>query len=132
MNDYDKIDYWLEIAKADFEVAKILMKKKKYLHFGFMCHQVIEKMLKALYVQEEKEIPPYIHGLKKIAKKAKIYDELSEEQIFVLATLEPFNIEGRYPTVKQELHNSLDKNTCKKLLKDTEDLMIWIKNKLDK
>jgi len=132
MDNKDKINYWVELAEDDLDVAKILIDKKKYLHFGFMCHQVIEKILKALYAQETKEIPPYTHGLKKLAKKAKIYNEFSEEQIFLLATLEPLNIEGRYPTLKQELYNSLDKDVCRKLLKDTEELMIWIKSKLDR
>ena len=131
MNDYDKIEYWVELAKYDMETAKVLMNNKKYLYFGFMCHQTIEKILKAVYVKKIKAMPPYIHGLKKIARESKIYDEFSEEQILLLATLEPLNIEGRYPTVKQEIYNSLDKEVCEKLVKDTEELMIWIKNKLD-
>ena len=57
----EKIKYWIDIAKYDIESAKVMFDGNRYLYVGFMCHQSIEKMLKAMYVKELKETPPYIH-----------------------------------------------------------------------
>ena len=130
MSDYDKIDYWVEISEYDLETAKAMLQTKRFLYVGFMCHQSVEKMLKANYVKVTNKIPPYVHGLKKISVQGEIYDCFSEEQIELLATLEPFNIEGRYPVLKMEISKMLDKNVCQNLIKDTEELIKWIKNKL--
>lgn len=36
-------NYWIEIAKYDLETAEAMLKSKRYLYVGFMCHQSIEK-----------------------------------------------------------------------------------------
>ncbi len=43
----DRIQYWVEMSDYDFETAKAMLETKRYLYVGFMCHQVIEKILKA-------------------------------------------------------------------------------------
>ncbi|WP_233545688.1 hypothetical protein [Parabacteroides sp. AM08-6] len=40
------------------------------------------------------------------------------------------NIEARYPSYKDRLMKSLTKDYCEKLLDDTRNLQLWIKNKL--
>lgn len=55
---------------------------------------------------------------------------MTEEQKDFLDVIAPLNIEARYPTQKQELLGALSKEKCKQILKETEALTIWIKNKL--
>jgi HEPN domain-containing protein len=43
----DKVAYWLDIADEDLGVAEDLYNAKRWLYVAFMCHQVIEKTLKA-------------------------------------------------------------------------------------
>ena len=43
----DKVAYWLDIADEDLGVAEDLYKAKRWLYVAFMCHQAIEKTLKA-------------------------------------------------------------------------------------
>ena len=45
------IQYWIDISEYDLQVAKSLLDKDHYLYVGFMCHQAVEKMFKALYVK---------------------------------------------------------------------------------
>lgn len=45
-------------------------------------------------------------------------------------TLNPLNIEARYPIKKDELGLLLTKSFCVQLLKDTEELLKWIESKL--
>lgn len=46
----EKIQYWIDIAEYDLETAKVMLEGKRFLYVGFMCHQVIEKVLKGYYV----------------------------------------------------------------------------------
>ena len=41
----------------------------------------------------------------------------------------PLNIEARYPRAKEEILKKLNLQKCKSLLKQTEELLEWIKNK---
>lgn len=43
----------------------------------------------------------------------------------------PLNIEARYPTQKEEIFELLNENVCKDILKRTEEMIEWIRNKLD-
>ena len=44
--------------------------------------------------------------------------------------LEPLNSEARYPTYKDALMRKMDKKYTESILKKTEDLYLWIKQKL--
>jgi HEPN domain-containing protein len=59
--------YWLELADYDIETAKVMLSGRRYLYVGFMCHQTIEKALKAGIARDcaVGEIPPKIHHLLK-------------------------------------------------------------------
>ncbi|HNT28701.1 MAG TPA: HEPN domain-containing protein, partial [bacterium] len=46
MEQAEKTAYWFEIAEYDLETARAMLKTKRYLYVGFMCHQTIEKALK--------------------------------------------------------------------------------------
>lgn len=43
----DKVTYWGEMSDYDFDTAGPMLETKRYLYVGFMCHQTIEKVLKA-------------------------------------------------------------------------------------
>ncbi len=75
----DKIKFWIESSLYDYEVAQSLLENKHYIYVAFMCHQSIEKMLKAIYAQKFQELPPKIHNLPKLAELTDIVDDLSEE-----------------------------------------------------
>ena len=130
MDFQEQIKYWSEISEYDLSTADVMLKNKKYLYVGFMCHQTIEKILKAYFVSMIKEIPPYIHNLTKLSKLSGLNKDLSEDQKGVLDVLEPLNIEARYPTYKDEIFKSLNETKCKQILSDTKELYLWIKNRL--
>lgn len=127
-----KTQYWLDIAEEDFSVAKVLLAGEKFLYTGFMCHQVIEKALKAVIARdcEGNDIPPKIHDLSKLAVKAKLFDCMSKSQRDFIDGLNPLNIEARYPKYKSETAGSLSKDICKELVNRTEELLCWIKERL--
>lgn len=113
------------------DTAKAMLKSKRYLYVGFMCNQVIEKIFKAYYVKVNSNQPPYTHKLIKLAEESNLYKIMSEKQKDFLDIISPLNIEARYPTQKQELLEVLNDERCKNIIKETEDLVIWIKKKLE-
>ncbi len=118
------------MADYDLETAKAMLATGRYLYVGFMCHQVIEKALKAYWSSVKEEPPLKIHTLSRLAEKTGIDKEMSDDQLDVIDLLEPLNIEARYPSYKERLLKSLSHGRCEKLIEQTDDLLIWIKNKL--
>ena len=126
----DKTKYWIDRAEYDFETAKAMLETKRYLYVGFMCHQVIEKMLKAYWSKVTTDPPLKIHALSRLAEKTGIDKDMSEGQLDLIDALEPLNIEARYPSYKERLMKSLNADRCKKLIEQTNELRIWIRSRL--
>ncbi|MDR0682491.1 MAG: HEPN domain-containing protein [Dysgonamonadaceae bacterium] len=126
----ETVSYWTEIANYDFETALAMQQTGRYLYVGFMCHQSVEKMLKAYYYGVKQETPPYIHSLLRLAESSNILMALSEAQLALLDKLEPLNIEARYPSYKNLLMQSLNKFRCEELLNETQELIRWIEKQL--
>lgn len=124
--------YWVELADYDYETAQAMLTTKRYLYVAFMCHQVIEKMLKAYWSDVMADPPLKIHHLSRLAAKSGLADDLSEDQLNFIDKLEPLNIEARYPSYKERLFKSLTPAYCQELLSDTNNLRLWIKSKLSK
>ncbi len=126
----EKVKYWIEMSDYDFETADAMLKTGRYLYVGFMCHQTIEKILKAYWTKQLTEPPLKIHSLLRLAEKTELYEYFSDEQLDFIDKLEPLNIEARYPSYKERLMKSLSKEYCTELLQTTKKLQIWIKSKL--
>jgi len=55
----EKVTYWVDLAGYDMDTAKAMLQTGRLLYVGFMCHQVVEKMLKAWWVSAKGSTPPY-------------------------------------------------------------------------
>jgi HEPN domain-containing protein len=126
------VKYWVAIVEYDLQTAKAMLKTKRWLYVGFMCHQVIEKILKAYYTDRKNELPPYIHNLFKLASLSNLDQLMSEAQLGFLDEIEPLNIQARYPSYKDDILKKLSPKVCKELLAKTEQLKIWIEKQLKK
>ena len=126
----DKVTYWIEMSDYDFDTAKAMLETKRYLYVAFMCHQTIEKILKAYWSKVLEEPPLKIHSLSRLAEKSGLDKDMSEEQTDFIDELEPLNIEARYPSYKERLMKSLTHDRCKELIEQTDKLRTWIKSKL--
>lgn len=130
MSDFANPLYWFDSADYDIQTAKAMFETKRYLYVGFMCHQTIEKALKGIFVSRHPdEELPYIHRLVRLANLAGVSSDMSDEQLTLLDTLNPLNIEARYPLHKEALLRSLTSQRCAELIKETEELLRWLKTK---
>jgi len=130
MTNEEKVEYWINLSDYDLETAEAMHITKRYLYVGFMCHQVIEKIFKALYSKLKEETPPYTHKLTYLAQHGDFYDLLSEEQRNFTMEMEPLNIKTRYIDYKNEVAKKLSHEKCTEIIEKTKNLQLWIKEKL--
>ena len=110
----ERVEYWISLSEYDLKTAKAMLKSKRFLYVGFMCHQTIEKALKAVISKDlaDGEIPPKVHNLLKLASDALLFESMSESQQNLLYELNPLNIDARYPEYKDEITLGLNKKNC--------------------
>ena len=128
----ERTEYWLGLAEYDLETAKAMFQTKRYLYVGFMCHQTIEKALKAVIAQDcaAGEMPPKTHHLLKLADRAGFFQKMSEGQQTFIKELNPMHIEARYPEYKETIAAGLTGEICRGFLAETEEMLCWIRQQL--
>ena len=130
MPNIDRANKWLDIVAEDMSVAELLFNNGHWLYTGFMCHQVIEKTLKAYWCVCRDDDPPYLHDHKKIALGCGLYTKMSEEQKNFIALIRDMNIEARYQEAKDAVARSLNRESTAEILETTKQLYTWILEKL--
>ena len=69
----------VERAEYDLETAEVMLDTARYLQVAYMCQQAVEKLLKGIIAQQDKENFP-IHSLNRLAEVAGITTDLNAEQ----------------------------------------------------
>ena len=98
--DFDKIaQHWTTTANEDFEAMQRMFDAKLYHWCLFLGHIALEKLLKALFVQERQMHAPRTHNLFRLAELAGI--PLSDEHADWLDMITTFNLNARYDDHKR-------------------------------
>lgn len=96
MMDVEKhVAYWRDGAQEDWDAAQELVRRGRTRHGLFFAHLALEKSLKAVICRKTSDVPPRIHNLVRLAEISGA--ELDDTRRNVLADMNAFNIEGRYP-----------------------------------
>lgn len=96
MIDIDKqVAFWRDSAKEEWAVARELAEMGRSRHGLFFAHLALEKALKAHVCLKTRNLAPKIHNLVRLEELAGL--KLNSDQIDVLAEMNAFNVEGRYP-----------------------------------
>ena len=130
MTREEKVAYWLDIANYDIETAEAMYTTKRWLYVAFMCHQVIEKTLKAYWCACREDDPPYLHDHGRIAKGCGLYTKMSDEQKDFLEGIKQMNIEARYQEYKDDIARTLNCETTAVIIEQTKQFHAWILEKL--
>lgn len=88
----DRVTYWIDIADYDIDTAEAMYRTKRWLYVAFMCHQAIEKTLKAYWCGIREDDPPYTHNHKRLASECGLYERMSSEQRKFIETVTNYNI----------------------------------------
>ena len=103
-----QIQYWIDSAEHDLDVAESLFINAKYDWCLFIAHLVLEKTLKALYTKRKNEFPPRTHDLLRLS--AMIGLDLDDETLDFLDSVNTFNISTRYPDEKLRFYRLCTKD----------------------
>ncbi|MDQ1266323.1 MAG: hypothetical protein QG635_1475 [Bacteroidota bacterium] len=121
MTKKEHIQYWLSTANEDYEVFLTLYQNKKYLQALFFAHLVLEKLIKAHWVKDNREsIPPKVHNLVYLVKQTKL--ELNNDDLDFLALFNDFQIQGRYPDYQQLIYKTITKDFVDSLLQKYNEI----------
>jgi len=127
----DKIvSHWVERAEYDLETAKSMLDTGRYLYVGYMCQQAVEKVLKGIIAQQNKENLP-IHNLNRLAQVAGIENDLNAEQFNFLAELTPYCIEARYGDYRESLSEIINEQRAREVYAKTQEIFQWLYQKID-
>jgi len=129
MNVEEHIQFWIDGADNDLDAAEKLFEAEKFDWCLFLGHLVLEKALKAHYVQDnENQMPPRIHNLVKLAEKTRI--ALSEERKVFFDEVSDFNLEVRYPGYKREFQRTCKRKFCEEKFTKIKEHYKWLKSQI--
>lgn len=121
------IKNWISLAKYDLETAEAMLNADRYLYVAFMCQQAIEKILKACYVKEFNDTPPYTHNLLRLAKELSFFSKIGSDKLEHVEVLNAYYIESRYTEELGELVAVLTEEKAREILDSTKGLFEWLK-----
>jgi HEPN domain-containing protein len=130
MDKDDVFCYWMESSENDYQAMRHLFEKGDYAWSLFIGHLVIEKLLKACYIQQVDISPPFIHDLNRLAEKSEIL--MNEDQKDTLDAISTFNLRARYDDYKMTFHNKCTRSFTEKWIREIEETRTWLKQKLQK
>ncbi len=108
-----QIIFWRKSAREDWDVARQLIESGRIRHGLFFAHLALEKILKALVCKHSQDLAPKLHNLSRLSELAGLMPDT--ENMEVLAEMNAFHIEGRYPELltkpptKEEALNYMDR-----------------------
>lgn len=118
---------WFKQAKEDFDSGKYNLEGKKYYLVVYLCHQTIEKSLKAIILEKSKQKTIEIHSLVQLGKLAKVPEYFFSN----LRKLSPQYTISRYPDVSDEVPYLLyDENIAKEFLSFAKEILEWTEKQL--
>ena len=120
--------HWKKMSDNDFDAMMDLYKSKRFNWSLFIGHLVIEKLLKACYVQINKQHAPFTHNLLKLAINSNI--QINDEKQLILDTINTFNLNARYDDYKQSFYKKCTPEYTEKWINEIIDIRTWIKKKL--
>ncbi len=122
------MEYWIQSAAHDFDVAESLFQNEKYDWCLFIAHLVLEKILKGCYVKFANDFPPRTHDLVKLADMAGI--EMDEEMLEFLDRVNTFNISTRYPDERFRFYRLCTKEFAAQNFSRIKEIREWLLKKI--
>lgn len=118
-----QIVFWKDNAIEDLSVARQLINSGRTRHGLFFAHLALEKILKAVVCKQTKDMAPRLHNLVRLYELAAL--PVDTAKIEILAEMNAFNIEGRYP---EALIRPPTKEESLTYMAQSEEVFKWLMN----
>lgn len=129
MAQKDIAQKWLEQVDEDISTAEALYKTGHWLYIGFLCHQAVEKVIKAFWFATRDDEPIYLHNHFRLLEGCGLKSELNEQQRRFIEIMSPMYIAGRYPEYKNQVARMLNEKGSAYLIEQTKLFKQWILQK---
>jgi len=119
------IRYWMDASDDDFETMLVMFKSGRFSWSLFIGHLSLEKLLKAYYVKNKSDYPPFIHNLLRLAEKSDL--DLTDDKRRQLAAITAFNINTRYDDYKMSFKKQCTLEFTSEWVQIIKELRLWMK-----
>ena len=120
-----QVSHWASGALDDWETAEILLVAGKTRQCLFFAHLALEKALKAHVCRATNDLAPRIHNLARLARLSTL--PIEREDLEVLARMNEFSIEGRYPEASSGPPGA---RATKVRLDEAKEVFQWLQERL--
>jgi HEPN domain-containing protein len=111
-------------AERDLENARKNLRVEAYELAAFMCHQAVEKYLKAAWMMHRREAPPRTHSLTELADGLGVPSTLRPK----FAYLNPDYTTARYPDAANGVpYEIYDQATAASKIAAAEEVFSWLR-----
>ena len=123
-----EVEKWRDQSIADLKPGKNSFTSEDWYVAVFLCHQSVEKALKAVILFEEGEVPRG-HDLLDLSKKTHLPDSMLSN----IRSLNPEYLTTRYPDMAVGTPaDSYDEKIAKRHLTTAEEVSTWMKKTLER
>lgn len=123
-----KTQNWLKIARYDLRAAELAFDAELYLTCVEKCHDALEKLLKGLIADQDKQ-PQKIHDLLRLVTEA-VVENLQKDMLEPLGEINLVYMSTRYPDEIDMIERDLNTEMTSKLFKETKRIFSWLEKKL--
>jgi len=116
---------WLAQVDYDIATAEHMLHAGRYIYVIFMSHMALEKVLKALVIEETQTLPPRTHNLIDLAQRAQVV--LSQEQQDFLGRINNTSVVVRYPDDLTAMVSQYPEAIARDYLERTKELILWVR-----
>lgn len=120
-----QVVYWRDGAREDWAVAQDLMAQGRVRQDLFFAHLALEKGLKAHVCRQTNDLAPRIHNLIRLTEIGAVRPSQDYEDI--LAEMNAFNLEGRYPDMLMPPPNLAE---AQDYLRRSAEVLQWLLSQL--
>jgi len=125
----DHIAYWMNAAEQNWQEVGSMFTAGTYVPCLFWAHLTIEKLAKALWVQDNpSDTPPFTHNIARLLADTSLV--LTLGQATFVQQLNTFQLEGRYESYTANLRQQATKAFTQTVLQDVTDLRQCLLNQL--
>ncbi|GAB2484591.1 HEPN domain-containing protein [Algoriphagus taiwanensis] len=125
LDDLEKIvQYWRNSSDQDFRTMQNLFTSKDFSWALFIGHLVLEKLLKAHFVKDNKKHALFTHDLLRLADRCNFQiDETHKDWLDQVST---FNLNARYDSYKREFYKLCTEEFSFLWKERIEILRLWL------
>ena len=120
-----QVAYWRDGAREDWAVAQELIAQGRIRHALFFAHLALEKVLKAQVCRQTNDLAPRMHNLIRLSEIGDVRP--SQAYMDVLAEMNAFNLEGRYPDMLMPPPSLVE---TQDYLRRVEEVLQWLLSQL--